>query len=144
MIWVGMTTGDQVGEDNGVPVSIYPEEHARSRLIAGTVTSRLQRYRHLRYPSWRSFRTKVEKEEEEEVTHWTHEFLVLGLFIALIGRVILQTTMSWEGDGAGENLEKALRAAPKDLTTVVMFGHLLRPEGPRSSDDCYKIVNMFD
>lgn len=35
MIWVGMTAGDPVGEDDGVPISMYPEGHARSRLIAG-------------------------------------------------------------------------------------------------------------
>jgi len=57
--------------------------------------------------------------------------------------VVLQTTMSWEGDGAAENLQKALRAAPQEHLTVVILGHLLRPDGPPSTDDFYKTVNLF-
>jgi hypothetical protein len=89
------------------------------------------------------FVCKEEKEKKEEVTLWTHESLILGLYIARMDNVVLQTTMSWEGDGAAENLQKALKAAPQEHLTVVMLGHLLRPDGPPSTDDFYKTVNLF-
>ncbi|KAK1754177.1 hypothetical protein QBC47DRAFT_385917 [Echria macrotheca] len=144
MIWVGMTAGDPIGGDDGVPISIYPEGHTRSKLNAGSVTSQLHRdIVTYGLPLGDHFVRKEENEGKEEVTHWTHESLILGLFIARQSSVRLQNTMSWEGDGAAENLEKALRAAPKDLTTVVMLGHLLRPKGPPSTGDFYKMVTMF-